>query len=211
MRQAQRPPANWFRAAGDLDSLPPDHGVEVAFVGRSNSGKSSAINAITGRKRLAFVSKRPGRTQTINFFSWGDARYLVDLPGYGYAAVPARQAREWGKLISAYLASRHSLRGLVVVMDARHPFMGQDCMLLDWAMTLDHPVLVLLSKSDKLSHAQAVRALGAGRAFLAERYPQVAIQLFSATSGLGLPAARASITRWLARGHGTKKPPAKGE
>ena len=199
MPQAAR--ASWDRAIGDLDRLPPDRGAEVAFVGRSNSGKSSAINAITGLKHLAYVSRTPGRTQSINFFGWGPNRRLVDLPGYGYAAVPARQTRLWAMLISPYLQTRASLRGLVLVMDARHPFMERDRLLLEWAAPLKRPVLVLLTKSDKLGRQQALRALELGRATLASVYPHGGgIQLFSATSGLGVASARAAIMRWLEAG-----------
>ena len=189
--------ASWDRAIGDLDRLPADRGAEVAFVGRSNSGKSSAINAITSRKRLAFVSRTPGRTQSINFFGWGPNRRLVDLPGYGYAAVPTRQARQWAMLISPYLQTRTSLRGLVLVMDVRHPFMEGDHLLLEWAVPPERPLLVLLTKSDKLGRQQALRALELGRATLASAYPIGSIQLFSAASGSGVASARAAINRWL--------------
>jgi GTP-binding protein len=192
--------ASWDRGIGDLDRLPADWGAEVAFVGRSNSGKSSAINAITGRKRLAFVSRTPGRTQSINFFGWGPNRRLVDLPGYGYAAVPARQTRLWAMLISPYLQARASLRGLVLVMDARHLFTEPDSLLLEWAAPLKRPLLVLLTKSDKLGRQQALRALELGRATLASAYPTGSIQLFSATSGLGVASARAAIIQWLELG-----------
>lgn len=207
MPQAAR--ATWDRAIGDLDRLPPDRGAEVAFVGRSNSGKSSAINAITGLKHLAYVSRTPGRTQSINFFGWGPNRRLVDLPGYGYAAVPARQTRLWAMLISPYLQTRASLRGLVLVMDVRHPFMERDRLLLEWAAPLKRPVLVLLTKCDKLGRQQALRALELGWATLASLYPHGGIQLFSATSGLGVANARAAIMRWLESGK--KNPPVKGE
>jgi len=201
--------ASWDRAIGDLDRLPPDGGAEVAFVGRSNSGKSSAINAITGLKHLAYVSRTPGRTQSINFFGWGPNRRLVDLPGYGYAAVPARQTHLWAMLISPYLQTRASLRGLVLVMDVRHPFMERDRLLLEWVAPLKRPVLVLLTKCDKLGRQQALRALELGRATLASVYPRGGIQLFSATSGLGVANARAAIIRWLESGK--KNPPVKGE
>jgi GTP-binding protein len=203
--------AKWVGAAGSLSSLPPDRDAEVAFVGRSNSGKSSAINAITGRKGLAFVSKTPGRTQTINFFQCGGDCYLVDLPGYGYAAVPVKQVQQWAALVSAYLLSRTSLRGLVLVMDARHPFMGQDYRLLDWAAPLKRPILVLLTKSDKLSRVQTLHTLESGHTILAASYPQASIQLFSAASGLGVAAARTAIARWVVPDKRQKNPPAKGE
>jgi len=177
--------------------LPPERGGEVAFVGRSNSGKSSAINAIVGRKGLAFVSKRPGRTQSINFFGWGAGSYLVDLPGYGYAAVPTERIEQWGAVVSAYLRSRASLRGLVLVMDVRHPFKQQDDQLIEWVASLELPLHILLTKSDKLNRVQASRALAEGQAALAAMWPEASMQLFSAKQGVGLEAARATVVRWL--------------
>ena len=200
---------HWICAAVDLQSLPPDRGPEVAFVGRSNSGKSSAINAITGRKGLAFVSKTPGRTQSINFFGWGANRHLVDLPGYGYAKVSAHQTRQWVMLISAYLEARTSLRGLVLVMDVRHPFTEHDLGLLEWVAPHERPVHVLLAKSDKLSRFQALGALELSRKRLVQVLPQASIQLFSAASGTGVATARAVVERWLADRQ--KNPPVKGE
>lgn len=192
--------AAWDRAVTQLDRLPPDRGAEVAFVGRSNSGKSSAINAITRHAGLAFSSKTPGRTQSLNFFSWGPDRYLVDLPGYGYAAVPTSLSQLWARLITPYLRSRASLVGLVLVMDVRHPFREGDRLLIDWIEPLQKPLLVLLTKSDKLSRQQASGALAAGRATLDSVYRRGRIQLFSAKSGLGVQAARATVTHWLAQG-----------
>src|ERR687892_1810729 len=151
--------ARFSASAHDLDALPPDVGAEVAFAGRSNAGKSSAINALAGRKRLAFVSRTPGRTQTINFFDCGANRRLVDLPGYGYAAVSQKERAHWGKLIGAYLQIRRSLRGLVLIVDARHPLTPLDRQLLGWHAASGQPVLVLLTKADKLGREQAIRSL----------------------------------------------------
>jgi len=201
--------AHWIVSAGDLRSLPPDRGFEVAFVGRSNSGKSSAINAITACKGLAFASKTPGRTQTINFFGWGTNRYLVDLPGYGYAKVSAHQTRDWALLISTYLRERVSLRGLVVVMDVRHPFTERDVELLKWVAPLERTVHVLLAKADKLSRSQGLTALELSRKRLTQILPSSGIQLFSATSGAGVAAARTVIEGCLAGRQ--KNPPVKGE
>jgi GTP-binding protein len=191
------PDTYWVRAAANLRSLPPERTGEVAFVGRSNSGKSSSINAIVGRKRLAFVSKTPGRTQSLNFFGWGDDHYLVDLPGYGYAAVSAERIEQWGKAVSAYLETRRSLRGLVVVMDVRHPFKEIDLQLIEWAASLGLPLHLLLTKSDKLTRSEASRALAQAQVTLAGLWPKASVQLFSAKSGLGLAAARALVARWL--------------
>src|SRR5919201_5584788 len=142
-------------SAHELEELPRDTGLEVAFAGRSNAGKSSAINALTDRRKLAFVSKTPGRTQTINFFDCGGNRRLVDLPGYGYAAVPQRERAHWGELISTYLQARNSLRGLVLIVDARHPLTPLDQQLLSWFAPSNQPVLVLLTKSNRLNRQQA--------------------------------------------------------
>ncbi len=131
--------AVFFRSAYDLSELPPDEGAEIAFAGRSNAGKSTALNALVNRKRLAFTSKTPGRTQTINYFNIGAQRHLVDLPGYGYAAVPLKEKRHWGELVSNYLQLRASLRGLVLIMDARHPFTELDRQLLDWITPCRNP------------------------------------------------------------------------
>ena len=140
----------------DTRMLPPARGAEVAFVGRSNAGKSSALNALAHRKRIAFVSKTPGRTQHINFFRVGEDRYLVDLPGYGYAAVPAAARAHWHELIGGYLQTRSSLRGVVLIMDARHPLTELDWKLIAWLKPTGRPMHVLLSKSDKLSRQPRV-------------------------------------------------------
>lgn len=187
---------NFSRAVYDLANLPPDSSAEVAFAGRSNAGKSSAINALVNRKRLAFVSKTPGRTQTINFFSLNRQRYLVDLPGYGYSTVPAKDIRHWDKLISAYLQTRGSLRGLVLIMDVRHAFTALDRRLLDWIAPLEKPAHVLLTKADKIGKGEALAALQSAQA-AASQCPNCAVQLFSSATGIGLDPARKTIARWL--------------
>lgn len=187
--------ADFFRSAHDPAEFPPDTGAEIAFAGRSNSGKSSAINALVKRRRLAFVSKTPGRTQCINFFSLGAQRYFVDLPGYGYAAVPAREKRTWEKLISAYLQDRQSLRGLIVVMDSRHPFTPLDRQLLDWMAASGKPAHALLTKADKLTKRAATETLRTATG-MAARYPGCSVQLFSASTGIGLRAAQQVIGGW---------------
>jgi GTP-binding protein len=188
--------ARFLLAAHDPEDLPADGGIEVAFAGRSNSGKSSAINALVGRKRLAFSSKTPGRTQTINFFSLDGRRCIVDLPGYGYASVPAAERQHWAKLISAYLQRRTALRGLVLIMDARRPFTELDRQLIDWFAPAGKPIHALLSKADKLTTQQAAASLRAAEAACC-RYPGCSVQLFSATAGTGLRAAQAVLARWL--------------
>ena len=188
--------AVFSRSVYDLKELPPDDGVEIAFAGRSNAGKSSALNALVNHKRLAFTSKTPGRTQTINFFSLGPRCYLVDLPGYGYAAVPAKEKRHWGELISTYLQTRASLRGLVLIMDARHPFTALDRQLLSWLAPLHKPAHVLLTKADKLGNQESAATLRAAETE-ANRYPLCSVQLFSGTTGIGVVAAQKTLAQWL--------------
>jgi GTP-binding protein len=183
--------------AADLTQLPPDHGREVAFAGRSNAGKSSAINAMTNRRRLAFVSKTPGRTQQINFYALGAARYLVDLPGYGYARVPGEVQQRWGRVLSAYLQRRASLQGLVLIMDVRNPLTPLDRSLLEWFAPTGKPVLVLLTKADKLSRQEAERRLVSVAAALQRSYPGTRAILFSAVSRLGVEAAKAFVVALL--------------
>jgi GTP-binding protein len=190
--------ARFIASVHDLHGLPPDIGAEVAFAGRSNAGKSSAINALAHRKRLAFVSKTPGRTQTINFFDCGSGRRLVDLPGYGYAAAPEKERAHWGRLISAYLEGRRSLRGVVVIADARHPLTPLDRQLLGWHAPSGQPVLVLLTKADKLGRAEAAASQKAAEKAVHELHPQASIQLFSAVSGIGQRQAERVIAAWLA-------------
>jgi len=188
--------AVFFKSVYDLSELPPDEGAEIAFAGRSNAGKSTALNALVNQKRLAFTSKTPGRTQTINFFNVGPQRHLVDLPGYGFAAVPIKERRHWGELISSYLRIRTSLRGLVLIMDARHPFTELDRQLLDWIVPLQKPVHVLLTKADKLGKQEAAVTLRAAQAE-ASRYPLCSVQLFSGATGLGVVAAQKTLAQWL--------------
>ena len=189
--------ARFVASAHDLHELPADVGAEVAFAGRSNAGKSSAINALAQRRKLAFVSRTPGRTQTINFFDCGANRRLVDLPGYGYAAVPQRERAHWGKLIGAYLQGRQSLRGLVLIVDARHPLTPLDRQLLGWHAPSGQPVLVLLTKADKLSRSEAGRSLKAAQEALPGLHPDATAQLFSAVDGTGQRHAHGVIGAWL--------------
>lgn len=195
----------------DTRELPPPRQPEVAFAGRSNAGKSSAINALAGRKRLAFASKTPGRTQLINFFSVGDAAYLVDLPGYGYAGVPLPIRQHWETLVGEYVGSRESLAGVIVVMDARHPLTPLDRYLLEWLSPAGRRVHVLLTKSDKLSKQAAQSTLVKTRRELASVHPGATIQLFSSPEGDGIPEATALIWRWVEADRKKQKAPAKGE
>jgi GTP-binding protein len=184
-------------SVGEPQQLPPDHGAEVAFAGRSNAGKSSAINAICGRRKLAFVSRTPGRTQLINFFQLSEGRYLVDLPGYGYAKVPDAVQARWEALLGTYLRKRRALNGLILVMDARHPLTPLDRNMLDWFAVTLRPVHVLLTKADKLTRQAALRQLNETRAELSRLYPSASVQLFSSASSLGVDEAREALARLL--------------
>lgn len=188
--------AAFIASAHELTELPPDRGREAAFAGRSNAGKSTAINALT-RRRLAFTSKTPGRTQTINFFGCGHDRRLVDLPGYGYAAVPAHERRHWGRLISDYLQQRESLCGLVLIMDARHPLTPLDAQLVNWYRESGKPLHALLTKADKLSTQEARTVLAKVQDEFARAYPIASVQLFSGVAGTGVPAAQKVLFGWL--------------
>lgn len=184
---------NWLRKAEFLMSAPKlnlcveDTGYEIAFAGRSNAGKSSAINALTNQKQLARASKKPGRTQMINFFSLGNPdQRLVDLPGYGYAAVPEAMKIVWQKELENYLIHRESLQGLVLLMDIRHPLQHFDIMMLEWAHSRKLFVHVLLTKSDKLNRGPASKALQEVKAQLKKMKLQFSIQLFSSLNKEGL-------------------------
>lgn len=187
--------AVYAASAATLDQLP-DSQREVAFAGRSNAGKSSAINTLARHNRLAFVSKTPGRTQLINFFAVGDGEFIVDLPGYGYAKVPPDIRARWEKVLSAYLQGRRSLVGLVLIMDARHPLTPLDKRMLDWFTPRGLPVHILLTKADKLSRGVANKTLLEVRSAL-KVFPQVSVQLFSSLAKQGTEEAEAVIDAWL--------------
>lgn len=186
--------ATFVKSANSLSGCPPDVGIEVAFAGRSNAGKSSALNAITQRKALARTSKTPGRTQLINFFDVAEERRLVDLPGYGFARVPDRIRQHWRELMGEYFQSRQSLAGLVVVMDVRRPLLDFDLQMLSFAGATGLPVHTLLTKADKLSRGAGAGALQQVRKALDS---SIGVQLFSATHGLGHDQARAAVSAWL--------------
>jgi GTP-binding protein len=187
--------AVYTASAHDLEQLPPDLGREVAFVGRSNAGKSSAINTLANHKRLAFVSKTPGRTQLINFFSLGDDRSLIDLPGYGYAQVPAKVKAHWQGVLAAYVSSRQALKGLVLIMDARHPLKPLDLQLLDWYLPTGKPVHCLLTKSDKLSRSEQTLTLKKVRQQMKAANHNSTVQLFSSLKKEGVEEAERAIVR----------------
>ncbi|XXG22121.1 MAG: ribosome biogenesis GTP-binding protein YihA/YsxC [Ferrovum myxofaciens] len=173
--------------------LPPDQGIEVAFAGRSNAGKSSAINVLTQRNRLAYSSKTPGRTQHINYFSVGEEGYLVDLPGYGYAEVPKAVKLHWQRLLADYLASREALKGLVLLMDIRHPLTVLDEQLLEWFLPRQKPVIVLLTKSDKLGRSARAQTVRSVRQTLTDRGATLTVIPFSSLDREGLEPARQAV------------------
>ncbi|MGH1441626.1 MAG: ribosome biogenesis GTP-binding protein YihA/YsxC [Cellvibrionaceae bacterium] len=180
--------AEFFQSAPDLARCPSDVKSEVAFAGRSNAGKSSAINTLTANKKLARTSKTPGRTQLINFFQLDEQRALVDLPGYGYAKVPLKLKQKWDKNLSNYLHKRESLKGLILLMDVRHPMQEFDTMMLNWAIEREMPVHILLTKADKLKKGPAKSTLLAVEKSLKEAKVNdlVSAQLFSSLKKDGI-------------------------
>ena len=180
-------------SAANPSHFPEDSGAEAAFAGRSNAGKSSAINALTGRRSLARTAKTPGRTRLLNFFELSPGCRIVDLPGYGYAEASAAERASWGPMIEA-LAKRASLRGLFLIVDSRRGILEGDEVLIAWAQAVNCPVHVLLSKSDKLKRAELTKALAAVKSALGGR---ATLQPFSAVDGTGLTEARSQLHRWL--------------
>lgn len=189
--------ATFYTTVNHIKDLPMHGGREVAFVGRSNAGKSSAINTLANHVRLAYTSKTPGRTQHLNYFSLGENKFIVDLPGYGYAKVPPEAKRHWESLLSTYLQKREELSGLVVIMDIRRPLLELDETMLDWFATTGKPIHILLTKSDKFSRQQSTLTLMKVKAYLAENYPQCSVQLFSSLKKQGVEEAEAVIAGWL--------------
>ena len=191
-------PAQYLLSAHTTRQLPADGGTEVAFAGRSNAGKSSALNALTHRNGLARVSKTPGRTQQLVFFQVQPERYLVDLPGYGYAKVPQELQAHWQAFIDQYFRTREALRGLVVVMDIRHPLKDYDRQMLGYAVQRGLPAHALLTKADKLGRGQQAQALQAVKKELFSSFGDtVGVQTFSVESKQGVEEARAVVAGWL--------------
>lgn len=191
--------AQFTISAAKLSQLPADEGWEIAFAGRSNAGKSSALNRITDQKSLARTSKTPGRTQLINFFQLDEQRRLVDLPGYGYAKVSEDIKRRWQETMEQYLATRESLRGLILLMDVRNPLKEVDQQLLAWCWHVGMPVHVLLTKADKLKRGAAQNCLLQVKRELEVNSPEglTTGQLFSATKGTGLDQVYRVLDTWL--------------
>ena len=178
-------------------SAPPDEGVEVAFAGRSNAGKSSALNVLTGQRTLARISKAPGRTREINFFEVQSGIRLVDLPGYGYASVSRSMKQQWQRNISTYLENRESLGGVIVLMDIRHPLKEVDQQILGWCHAAGLLTHVLLTKSDKLKRGPAKAALLQTRKSLQSLHPEATVQLFSAHTRDGAKELQRVLDEWL--------------
>ena len=181
----------------DTRRAPPDTGVEVAFAGRSNAGKSSALNTITGQRSLARISKAPGRTREINFFEVTEGRRLVDLPGYGYAKVSKSVKQDWQKNIARYLERRQSLCGVILLMDVRHPLKDHDRQVLAWCRAADLPTHVLLTKADKLKRGPAKAALLKTARELATLHPAATLQLFSSHTREGTETVQQQLDDWL--------------
>ena len=186
--------AKFVTSAATLPQCPADEGAEIAFCGRSNAGKSSAINALTDQKGLARTSKTPGRTQLINFFTLDDETKLVDLPGYGYAKVPISVKEHWHRHLDEYLRDRKSLRGMVLLMDIRHPLKQFDQMMIEWSIDSGLPLHILLTKADKLKRGGQQNSLLGLRKHLPT---EITVQIFSATKKLGIKELEKILTAWL--------------
>jgi GTP-binding protein len=207
--------AVFFSTVAHLRDLPRDAVREVAFAGRSNAGKSSAINTLAGRVRLAYVSKTPGRTQHLNYFALDEGRYFVDLPGYGYAKAPEGVRSQWEGLVGPYLGQREQLVGLVVIMDIRRPLTDLDLRLIDWFRPTGRPIHILLSKADKLSRQEQTTVLRAVKTELATwgDASLYSVQLFSSLKRTGVDEAEAVLGTWLGiegKAKENKRPPEKG-
>ncbi len=188
--------ATFVKSAQKMSQLP-NSKVEIAFAGRSNAGKSSAINAITNIKGLARTSKTPGRTQLLNYFQIAEGKFLVDLPGYGYAKVSHSIQKEWEKSLTEYIETRHELKGVVIIMDIRHPLTEHDQQMVQWVASYNIPIHILLTKADKLSRGPAMNTLLSVRKTLADYDSLITVQLFSATNGTGLEDIKVKLDSWF--------------
>jgi len=207
--------AVFLTTVANLRDMPQDSVREVAFAGRSNAGKSSAINTLAGRVRLAYVSKTPGRTQHLNYFTLAEGKYFVDLPGYGYAKAPEAIRSQWEGLIGPYLSQRDQLAGLVVIMDIRRPMTDLDLRLIDWFRPTGRPIHILLSKSDKLSRQDQTKTLRSVKAEVATwgDADLYSVQLFSSLKKTGVEACEGVLAAWLdieIKKRENKVPPDKG-
>lgn len=188
---------HFMLSAPDIRHLPSDSGIEVAFAGRSNAGKSSALNTLTNQKSLARTSKTPGRTQLINLFEVVEGKRLVDLPGYGYAEVPEEMKRKWQRSLAEYLQKRRALKGLVVLMDIRHPLKDLDQNMIEWAVQSQIPVLILLTKADKLASGARKAQLNIVREASLAFMGDVQVEMFSSLKKLGVDKLRQKLDSWF--------------
>jgi GTP-binding protein len=184
-------------SAPDIRHLPADTGIEVAFAGRSNAGKSSALNTLTNQKGLARTSKTPGRTQLINLFEVKEGKRLVDLPGYGYAEVPEEMKLKWQRALGEYLQKRQALKGLVILMDIRHPLKDLDRQMINWSVESGIPVLLLLTKADKLASGARKAQLNVVREAALEFVGDVQVELFSSLKKIGVDKVRQKLDSWF--------------
>lgn len=189
---------HFITSAPDIRHLPADEGIEIAFAGRSNAGKSSSLNRLTNQKSLAKTSKTPGRTQLINLFKVAENCHIVDLPGYGFAQVPLEMKQKWQKSLGEYLQKRQCLKGLVVLMDIRHPLKDLDQQLIIWAVECGIPVQVLLTKADKLKSGARKAQLIAVRKEVLSFGGEVNVDMFSSLSGVGVDTLRNKLDQWFA-------------
>ncbi|CAK9886816.1 MAG: putative GTP-binding protein EngB [Candidatus Erwinia impunctatus] len=188
---------HFVTSAPDIRHLPPDEGIEVAFAGRSNAGKSSALNTLTNQKSLARTSKTPGRTQLINLFQVAEGYRLVDLPGYGYAEVPEEMKKKWQRALAEYLQMRDCLKGLVVLMDIRHPLKDLDQQMINWAVQSNIQVLVLLTKADKLASGARKAQLNTVRETLSALPGDVQVEMFSSLKRIGVDKLSQKLDSWF--------------
>ena len=190
---------HFILSAPDITHLPIDTGVEIAFAGRSNAGKSSALNTLTNQKALARTSKTPGRTQLINLFEVEENCRLVDLPGYGYAQVPEAIKRKWQKSLGEYLQKRESLKGLVVLMDIRHPLKDLDQQMIEWAVSVNIPVMLLLTKADKLASGAQKKQVNMVKEAILPFQGDITVAPFSSPKRVGLDALKQKLDEWFSQ------------
>ncbi|PJG82366.1 ribosome biogenesis GTP-binding protein YihA/YsxC [Caviibacterium pharyngocola] len=192
----------FLTSAPNIKALPEDSGIEIAFAGRSNAGKSTALNALTNQKNLARTSKTPGRTQLINLFEAEAQCKLVDLPGYGYAAVPEQVKRQWQHSLGEYLQKRQCLKGVVILMDIRHPLKDLDQQMVEWSVSAQLPVLILLTKADKLSQSARSKQVKMVREAILPFQGDVQVEAFSAQNRIGIDRLAAKLDAWFAPNFG---------
>ncbi|MDG6895086.1 ribosome biogenesis GTP-binding protein YihA/YsxC [Volucribacter amazonae] len=188
---------HFLTSAPDIRHLPEDQGIEIAFAGRSNAGKSTALNALTNQKNLARTSKTPGRTQLINLFEVEPQCKLVDLPGYGYAAVPEKMKLQWQKALAEYLQKRQCLAGVVILMDIRHPLKDLDQQMIEWAVSAQLPILLLLTKADKLSQSARSKQVKMVREAILPFQGNIQVEAFSALNKIGIDKLSAKLDQWF--------------